>query len=92
MVEYGMESELDILKAAREVFTIEGQALEKTAQALDDSFVQIVNLIQDCKGKVVLTGMGKPGHIATKIAATLSSLGTPSFFMHPAEGLSSTSC
>lgn len=82
-----MESELDILKAAREVFTIEGQALEKTAQALDDSFVQIVNLIQDCKGKVVLTGMGKPGHIATKIAATLSSLGTPSFFMHPAEAL-----
>ncbi|EKC80755.1 KpsF/GutQ, partial [human gut metagenome] len=46
---------------------------------------KIVKLICDCKGKVVITGMGKPGHIGTKIAATMASLGTPSFFLHPAE-------
>ena len=48
---------------------------------------RIADLILNCEGKVVLTGMGKPGHIATKIAATMSSLGTPSFFMHPGEAL-----
>lgn len=82
-----MGTELDIIKAAQEVFAIEAEALAKTAQGLDESFAQIVQLIMNCKGKVVLTGMGKPGHIATKIAATLSSLGTPSFYMHPAEAL-----
>ena len=54
---------------------------------MDENFVQIVHLLLGCKGKVVLTGMGKPGHIATKMAATFASLGTPSFFMHPGEAM-----
>ena len=82
-----MDTKFDIIQAAREVFAIEGKALERTSEALDERFEQIVQLILNCSGKVVLTGMGKPGHIATKIAATLASLGTPSFFMHPAEAL-----
>lgn len=82
-----MGTELDIVKAAQEVFAIEEEALKKTSKALDEKFVQIVQLILNCKGKVVLTGVGKPGHIATKTAATLASLGTPSFYMHPAEAM-----
>lgn len=69
------------------MFDTEIVALEKTKLALDERFVAIVNLVLECRGKVILTGMGKPGHIATKVAATLSSLGTPSFFMHPGEAM-----
>ena len=82
-----MNTKLEIIEAAKEVFTVETVALQRTSEALDDSFVQIVMLLLECKGKVVLTGIGKSGHIATKIAATLASLGTPSFFMHPAEAM-----
>jgi arabinose-5-phosphate isomerase len=53
----------------------------------ESSFVQMVHILHDCRGKVVVTGMGKAGHIARKVAATLSSLGTSSFFLHPAEAL-----
>ncbi len=53
----------------------------------DHSFVQIEDAVISCKGKVILCGMGKSGHIARKIAATLASLGTPSFFLHPAEAM-----
>lgn len=77
----------DVISEARRVFDTEIVALEKTKQALDERFVAIVNLVLECRGKVILTGMGKPGHIATKVAATLSSLGTPSFFMHPGEAM-----
>lgn len=77
----------DIVQEAKEVFNKEIVALEKTKESLDDRFVSILNLILDCKGKVIITGMGKPGHIGTKIAATLASLGTPTFFLHPAEAL-----
>ena len=82
-----MNTKLDIIEAAKEVFTVETVALQRTSEALDEHFVQIVQLILECKGKVVLTGIGKPGHVATKISATLASLGTPSFFMHPAEAM-----
>lgn len=77
----------DVISEARRVFDTEIVALEKTKLALDERFVAIVNLVLECRGKVILTGMGKPGHIATKVAATLSSLGTPSFFMHPGEAM-----
>lgn len=77
----------DVIEEARRVFDTEIEALQKTKAAIDERFVRIVNLIMDCRGKVILTGMGKPGHIATKVAATLSSLGTPSFFMHPGEAM-----
>ena len=52
---------------------------------MDENFVNAVSLILNCTGRVVVTGMGKSGHIGLKIAATLASTGTPAFFMHPAE-------
>ena len=78
---------MDIIKQAKNVFDIEIEALEKTKSALDYNFEKILLMVVNCTGKVVLTGMGKSGHIASKIAATFSSLGTPAFFMHPAEAL-----
>lgn len=78
---------MNILQEARGVFDKEIAALEATKQALGADFEKIVELILHCRGKLVLTGMGKPGHIATKIAATFASLGTPSFFMHPGEAM-----
>ena len=76
-----------IISEARAVFDKEMEALVKTRDALGPDFENLVQLVLNCRGKVVLTGMGKPGHIATKIAATLASLGTPSFFMHPGEAM-----
>lgn len=78
---------MDILLEAKKVFDTEITALEKTRDALDDTFLQILDLVVNCKGKVIITGMGKPGHIAAKLAATFSSLGTPSFRLHPAEAM-----
>ena len=77
--------EIDVLNEARRVFDQEIAALEATRESLGEDFKEIVSLMLNCEGKVVITGMRKPGHIGTKIAATLASLGTPSFFMHPAE-------
>lgn len=82
-----MDTELDYISEAKSVFDKEIVALEKTKASLGKDFEQIVELILNCKGKLVLTGMGKPGHIATKMAATFASLGTPSFFMHPGEAM-----
>lgn len=78
---------MDRLNEAKKVFDIEIKALEKTRDALDETFLNILDEIANCEGKVVVTGMGKPGHVARKIASTFSSLGTPSFFMHPAEAM-----
>lgn len=78
---------MDILKEAERVFDIEIEALQKTKSALDNTFLKILELITTCEGKVVVTGMGKSGHIASKVSATLSSLGTPSFYMNPAEAM-----
>ena len=78
---------MDIIKEAQWVFDTEIAALQATRDSLGSDFETIVQLILRCKGKVVVTGMGKPGHIGTKIAATLASLGTPSFFMHPGEAM-----
>ncbi len=82
-----MEKEFDIVTEAKAIFDKEIDALLKTRDSLDNDFATAVQLMVECRGKVVLTGMGKPGHIGTKIAATLASLGTPSFFMHPGEAL-----
>jgi arabinose-5-phosphate isomerase len=70
---------------AREVLLTEAHAVEMLAQRLDSSFPQAVELILQCQGRVVVSGMGKSGHIGRKIASTLASTGTPAFFMHPAE-------
>lgn len=78
---------MDILTEGKRVFDIEIKALEKTKNSLDNIFVQIFETVQACSGKVIFTGMGKPGHIATKLAATFASLGTPSFYLHPAEAM-----
>lgn len=82
-----MNAHFDVIEEAKSIFDKEILAIEKTRNALSADFEKIVELILNCKGKVVLTGMGKPGHIATKIAATFASLGTPSFFMHPGEAM-----
>jgi arabinose-5-phosphate isomerase len=75
-----------LLAKARGIIDVEIQALEDLKTQLDDQFVQAVELIEQCRGRVIITGMGKSGLIGKKIAATLSSTGTPSYFLHPAEG------
>ncbi|AJC20905.1 KpsF/GutQ family sugar-phosphate isomerase [Pandoraea pulmonicola] len=73
------------LEVAREVLRTEADAIERVSAHLDDSFFEAVSLLLGCRGRVVVTGMGKSGHIGRKLAATFASTGTPSFFVHPAE-------
>jgi arabinose-5-phosphate isomerase len=73
------------LALAREVLAIEGEALAALAARLDGSFLAAVRLLLACRGRVVVSGVGKSGHIARKIAATLASTGTPALFVHAAE-------
>lgn len=80
-------SKLDILRRAKEVLKIEARGIDALGARLDDSFLRAVELLYDCRGKVVITGMGKSGIISRKIAATLASTGTPSFFLHAGEGM-----
>jgi arabinose-5-phosphate isomerase len=75
------------LDSARRVLRIEAQAIADLLVRLDSSFTRAVDLFHGCKGRVVVTGMGKSGLIGRKISATLSSTGTPSFFLHAAEAL-----
>ncbi|MDP2007654.1 MAG: KpsF/GutQ family sugar-phosphate isomerase [Rubrivivax sp.] len=70
---------------AARTFEIEARALTALAQRLDDRFVQAVRAVLACRGRVVVMGMGKSGHVGRKIAATLASTGTPAMFVHPAE-------
>lgn len=78
---------MDKIQMAKNIFDIEIEALQQTKDALGSSFVDILEIIMNCKGKIIVTGMGKSGHIARKIAATFSSLGTSSFYLHPAEAM-----
>ncbi len=75
------------LDTARRVLKIEAQAIQDVLARLDATFEKAVDLLFACKGRVVLSGMGKSGLVARKISATFSSTGTPSFFLHPAEAL-----
>jgi arabinose-5-phosphate isomerase len=75
------------LDVGRRVLDIEARAVQALVQRLDGGFSEAVDLLSHCKGKVVVSGMGKSGLIGQKIAATMASTGTPSFFLHPAEGL-----
>lgn len=77
----------NVIEEAKNIFNKEIKTLMLTRDAIGPEFEIILNLILECEGKVVITGMGKPGHIGTKIAATFASLGTPAFFMHPGEAL-----
>jgi arabinose-5-phosphate isomerase len=74
-----------LLASARRALAIEARALETLTPRLGPAFAQACRICLECRGRVVVTGMGKSGHIAGKIAATLASTGTPAFFLHPAE-------
>jgi arabinose-5-phosphate isomerase len=76
-----------MLALARRVIETEAAAVSALAARLDERFVQAVRLILECRGRVVVSGMGKSGHIGRKVAATMASTGTPAFFVHPAEAL-----
>ncbi|MFH7586373.1 MULTISPECIES: KpsF/GutQ family sugar-phosphate isomerase [Oceanimonas] len=80
-----MSAEFDYRTTAQRVLDIEKAALEGLSQYLDESFNKACRLMFECPGKVIVTGMGKSGHIANKIAATLASTGTPAFYVHPGE-------
>ena len=75
--------EPSIIQRATECLQCEAAAIEALIPRLDDSFLRAVEAIRDCQGKIVLTGVGKSGHIDSKIAATLASTGTPAFFLNP---------
>ena len=72
-----------IIQRAAECLRTEAAAIESLVNRLDDSFLQAVEAIRSCKGKIVVTGVGKSGHVGSKIAATLASTGTPAFFLNP---------
>jgi arabinose-5-phosphate isomerase len=73
------------LELGREVLNIEAAAVQALSQRLDEHFLHALDLILSCHGRVIVSGMGKSGHIARKIAATMSSTGTPAYFVHPGE-------
>ncbi len=75
----------DVLKSAHRVLDLESKSLKLLSDSLDDSFVQAVYTINATKGRVIVTGMGKSGHVGRKISASLASLGTTAYFVHPGE-------
>jgi arabinose-5-phosphate isomerase len=77
----------NVVKLAKEVLRMEALAISRLRSRIGRDFETVVQWLADCKGRVILTGMGKPGFIARKIAATMASTGTPTFFLHPAEAV-----
>ena len=78
---------MDILKTAKEIIRLEADELNRHASMLGSEFEKACEIIANCSGKLIVTGVGKSGHIGAKIAATCASTGTPSFFLHPTEAL-----
>ena len=78
-------SGFDAVEVGRRVLAIEAEALTQLSDSLGEAFTAAVEMLFACKGRIVLTGMGKSGHVARKITATLASTGTPAMFVHPAE-------
>lgn len=78
---------MDIIEQARKVLKMEAEAIESLIPRINGQFTAAVTMIIECTGRVIVTGMGKSGHIGRKIAATLASTGTPAFFLHPAEAI-----
>ncbi len=76
-----------MLERAKEVLKMEAEAIEELIPRVDENFARAVQMILACHGRTVITGMGKSGIIGRKLAATLASTGTPSFYLHPAEGV-----
>ena len=87
MIKNKTETSQNILNSARGFLRIERDGLRALEAQLDEHFVTAVQWLLSCRGKVVVTGMGKSGHIGRKLSATLSSTGTPSLFLHPGEGV-----
>ncbi|MDY0290765.1 MAG: KpsF/GutQ family sugar-phosphate isomerase [Desulfuromonadaceae bacterium] len=77
----------ELIANAQNTLDIEAKAIVALHERIDSKFCEAVKLIASCEGRVVITGMGKSGHICQKIAATMASTGTPAFFLHPAEGI-----
>lgn len=77
----------EILKAGRRVLEVEADAVRALAERVDARFARAVDLLHDCRGRVVVTGMGKSGLVGKKMAATLAATGTPALFLHPADGV-----
>lgn len=77
----------EILNSLKKVIKIESESLENLPASLDDSYLEAIKILKECTGKVVITGVGKSGHVGRKMAATFASTGTPSFFMHSTEGV-----
>ena len=71
------------IKVAKQTIDREIEALRTMEGSLDDTLTRVLDVLQKTKGRVIVTGMGKSGHIGCKIAATMASTGTPSFFLHP---------
>lgn len=82
---FSSKTNAELIASAQKTLTAQAQALSQLATDVDDSFADVVNLILNTKGRVIICGMGKSGLIGTKIAATFASTGTPSFFLHPGE-------
>ena len=80
-----MRTREEILAQAQQVFQIESEAIQKLSDRLGDEFVQAVELLLRSPGRVIVTGMGKSGHIGKKMAATLASTGTPAYYIQPKE-------
>jgi len=76
----------DIINQAKNILKIESEAVSSLINRIDESFIQAIEIMHSCHGKVVVSGMGKSGIIGKKIAATLASTGTPAFYLNPAEG------
>ncbi len=79
-------SRVEIINEAKRVLEVEADAVRDVVQTIGDEFVKAVELLQDCSGKAIISGIGKSGIIARKISSTLSSTGTPAIYLHPAEG------
>ena len=77
----------EVIDRAKKVIEEEIEGIKRLKESLDDNFLKAVDLILHCEGKVLVTGIGKSGHVARKIASTLSSTGTPAHFLHPSEAL-----
>lgn len=82
-----MSQREDYLRQAKEVLLLEAECVKRQAEILGEDFAKAVEMIIQCRGRVVVTGMGKSGLVGRKISATLASTGTPSFFLHPGEAI-----
>jgi arabinose-5-phosphate isomerase len=82
-----MNDHQTIIKKGKEVVRIEAQAVAELGERIGKSFADAVELILKCKGRVIITGVGKSGIIARKIVATMNSTGTPAFFLHPSDAV-----